>query len=69
MMLQITHVLEKHILDNKFSLGRTYFDGNNNVVTPIEMIRIYVFDKLGFYKISKKTYTKYQKSYHDFINY
>lgn len=39
---------------------------NNNVVTPIEIIRIYVFDKLGFYKISKKTYTKYQKNYHDF---
>ena len=24
-MLQITHVLEKHILANKFSLGRTFF--------------------------------------------
>ena len=30
--------------------------------TVVEMIRIYVFDKLGFYKITKKIYAKYQKT-------
>lgn len=29
--------------------------------TFVEIIRIYVFDKLGFYKITKKIYAKYQK--------
>ncbi|WP_295137965.1 acyltransferase family protein [uncultured Catenibacterium sp.] len=29
--------------------------------TVVEIIRIYVFDKLGFYKITKKIYDKYQK--------
>ena len=61
MMLQITHVLEKHILDNKFSLGRTFLL-LLTLYTVVEMIRIYVFDKLGFYKITKKIYTKYQKT-------